>query len=119
MFRFFILYTTLYAGFGVASPFLPILLQTRGLRSEEIGLVLALSTAVRLVSGPVAGRAADFLDALRGVFACFAMAGALTAFGYLPANSFWSVPSRRAPSPRRPGATRRIRRLRRSAAAPA
>jgi PPP family 3-phenylpropionic acid transporter len=91
LFRFFILYTTLYAGFGVASPFLPILLQTRGLRSEEIGLVLALSTAVRLVSGPLAGRAADFLDALRGVFASFAVAGALAAFGYLPANSFWSV----------------------------
>src|SRR5450755_1800896 len=81
----------LYAGFGVASPFLPILLQTRGLRSEEIGLILALSTAVRLVSGPLAGRAADFLDALRGVFASFAVAGALAAFGYLPANSFWSV----------------------------
>jgi MFS family permease len=59
LFRFFLLYTTLYAGFGVASPFLPILLQTRGLRSEEIGLILALSTAVRLVSGPLAGRAAD------------------------------------------------------------
>jgi hypothetical protein len=51
VFRFFMLYTTLYAGFGVASPFLPILFQRRGLRSEEIGLVLALSTAVRLVSG--------------------------------------------------------------------
>jgi MFS family permease len=91
LFRFFLLYTTLFAGFGVASPFLPILLQTRGLRSEEIGLILALSTAVRLVSGPLAGRAADFLDALRGVFASFAVAGALAAFGYLPANSFRSV----------------------------
>ena len=85
---FILFFTTLYAGFGVVSPFLPTLLQARGLRPEEIGLVLALSTAIRLVSGPLAGRAADLFDALRGVFACFAVAGALTAFGYLAANSF-------------------------------
>jgi MFS transporter, PPP family, 3-phenylpropionic acid transporter len=89
--QFILLYATLYAGFGVVSPFLPTLLQAHGLRPNEIGLVLALSTAIRLVSGPLAGRAADLFDALRGVFACFAAAGALTAFGYLPANSFWSV----------------------------
>jgi PPP family 3-phenylpropionic acid transporter len=88
---FVLLYATLYAGFGVVSPFLPTLLQARGLGPDEIGLVLALSTAVRLVSGPLAGRAADLFDALRGVLACFAVAGALSAFGYLPANSFWSV----------------------------
>jgi PPP family 3-phenylpropionic acid transporter len=88
---FILLYAALYASFGVVSPFLPTLLQARGLGPDEIGFVLALSTAVRLVSGPLAGRAADLFDALRGVLACFAVAGALTAFGYLPANSFWSV----------------------------
>jgi MFS transporter, PPP family, 3-phenylpropionic acid transporter len=88
---FILLYTTLYAGFGVVSPFLPTLLQARGLQPDEIGLVLALSIAVRLVSGPVAGRIADLYDALRGVFACFAVAAALTAFGYLPARGFWMV----------------------------
>jgi PPP family 3-phenylpropionic acid transporter len=88
---FILLYAALYGGFGVVSPFLPTLLQARGLGPEEIGLVFALSTTVRLVSGPLAGRTADLFDALRGVFACFAVAGALTALGYLPANSFWSV----------------------------
>lgn len=88
---FILLYATLYAGFGVVSPFLPTLLEARGLRADEIGLVLALSTAVRLGSGPLAGRLADLYDALRGVFACFAMAAALTSFGYLPAQAFWSV----------------------------
>jgi MFS transporter, PPP family, 3-phenylpropionic acid transporter len=88
---FILLYTTLYAGFGVVSPFLPTLLLARGLQPDEIGLVLALSTAVRLVSGPLAGRFADLFHALRGVFSGFAVAAALTAFGYLPAHAFWSV----------------------------
>jgi len=88
---FILLYTMLYASFGVVSPFFPTLLQARGLRPDEIGQVLALSTAARLVSGPLAGRVADLFDALRGVFACFAVAAALTAFGFLPAHSFWSA----------------------------
>jgi len=89
--RFILLYTVLYAGFGVVSPFLPTLLEARGLRPDQIGLVLALSTAARLVSGPLAGRIADLYDALRGVFAGFSLAAALTAFGYLPEQAFWSV----------------------------
>jgi hypothetical protein len=35
-----LLFATLYAGFGVMSPFLPALLQARGLRPEGIGLAL-------------------------------------------------------------------------------
>jgi MFS transporter, PPP family, 3-phenylpropionic acid transporter len=52
---------------------------------------LALSTGVRLVSGPLAGRIADLYSALRVVFACCAVAAALTAFGYLPARVFRSL----------------------------
>jgi PPP family 3-phenylpropionic acid transporter len=37
------------------------------------------------------GRFADLFHALRGVFSGFAVAAALTAFGYLPAHAFWSV----------------------------
>jgi MFS transporter, PPP family, 3-phenylpropionic acid transporter len=88
---FILLYATLYAGFGIVSPFLPTLLQARGLQPGKIGLVLALSTAVRLVTGPLAGRIADFYSALRAVLACFALAAALTAFGFLPARAFPSV----------------------------
>jgi MFS transporter, PPP family, 3-phenylpropionic acid transporter len=88
---FILLYATLYAGFGVLSPFLPTLLQARGLSPDQIGLVLALSTAVRLVSGPLAGRIADLYGALRAVFACSAVSAAFIAFGYLRAHAFWSV----------------------------
>jgi MFS family permease len=64
---FIVLYAALYAGFGMLSPFLPTLLEKRDLQPDQIGLVLALSTAVRLISGPVAGRFANAHDALRTV----------------------------------------------------
>src|ERR1700753_1467908 len=77
-----LLFAMLYAGFGVMSPFLPALLQVRGLRAEDIGLALALSTIVRLVTGPVAGRVADRLGALRSVFAGSATAAAVCGLGF-------------------------------------
>jgi MFS transporter, PPP family, 3-phenylpropionic acid transporter len=86
-----LLFATLYAGFGVMSPFLPALLQARGLLPEDIGLALALSTVVRLVSGPVAGRVADRLGALRSVFAASATAAAICGLGFLPAHGFFQV----------------------------
>src|SRR6476661_4635467 len=60
--RFFLLlYSTMFAAFGVASPFLPALLHERGLGPSEIGAVLAAGTAVRLITGPVISRLADRL----------------------------------------------------------
>jgi PPP family 3-phenylpropionic acid transporter len=67
LFPFTLLFGALYASFGVMSPFLPTLLQDRGLTAKEIGVVLALSTVARLVSGPLAGRTADLLAALRPI----------------------------------------------------
>jgi MFS transporter, PPP family, 3-phenylpropionic acid transporter len=73
--RFLLLYTVLYGAFGVSSPFMPRFFESRGLTSEEIGLLLGLGTAVRLVAGPLAGRVADLLGALRGVLGvCIAAA---------------------------------------------
>ena len=86
-----LLFATLYAGFGVMSPFLPALLQSRGLRPEDIGLALALTTIVRLVTGPVAGRVADRLGALRSVFAASATAAAICGLGLLSAHGFFQV----------------------------
>src|ERR1700722_17131707 len=59
--RFLLLYGTMFAAFGVASPFLPALLHERGLGPSEIGAVLAVGTAVRLITGPVTSRLADRL----------------------------------------------------------
>src|SRR5438270_13964080 len=83
LWRFLILYGALYAGFGVQSPYLPSLLESRNLGPEAIALVLGAGTAIRLISGPIAGRLADILDAPRAVIAACSAAAALIVLGYL------------------------------------
>ena len=80
----------MYAAYGVASPFLPAFVASRGIAPEELGLVLGTGTAVRLVSAPLAGRIGDLLEALRTVLVlCIALA-AFTTLGYLRAEHFWA-----------------------------
>jgi PPP family 3-phenylpropionic acid transporter len=89
--RFLLLYGTLYAGFGVQSPYLPLLLQSRGIGPELIGVVLAAGTAMRLAAGPTAGALADRRQARRAVLALSALAAAGLAPAYLVVFSFWPV----------------------------
>ena len=85
--RFLLLYGTLFAAFGVASPFLPALLHERGLAPSEIGAVLAAGTAVQLITGPVISRLADRLGRHRLILTLLAASAAGIAFGYgLPAR---------------------------------
>ena len=75
--KFALLFSSLYASFGVASPFLPELLSSHGISPERLGLTLSLATTIRLISAPLAGRIADRYHALRIVLAtCAALAGA-------------------------------------------
>jgi PPP family 3-phenylpropionic acid transporter len=86
--RFLLLYAAMYAAFGVASPFLPAFLSSRGLAPEELGLVLGAGTAIRLVTAPLAGRVGDLIQALRIVLiVCLGLA-AMATLGYLTAHGF-------------------------------
>src|SRR3984957_1669868 len=75
--RFLILYGSLYAGFGVQSPYLPILLDNRHLRPETIALALAAGTAMRLMAAQAVARLADRLDAPKVFLALCTTAAAL------------------------------------------
>ncbi len=87
--RFVLLYGLMYAAFGVASPFLPAFLSARGVAPEQLGVMLAAGTAVRLLTAPLAGRIGDLLQALRAVlFVCTTLA-ALVTLGYVAAQQFW------------------------------
>lgn len=73
---FVLLYALMYGAFGVASPFWPRFFEMRGIGSEELGLLLALGTTIRLLSGPLASRIADLLRARRAVLAiCLGLSG--------------------------------------------
>ena len=85
--RFLFLYGTMFAAFGVASPFLPALLHERGLGPSEIGAVLAAGTTIRLITGPVISRLADRFGTHKQILAVLLALAAVIAFGYsLPAG---------------------------------
>jgi PPP family 3-phenylpropionic acid transporter len=88
---FVLLYALLYGAFGAASPFLPALVEERGIAPELIGVVFAAGTAVRLISAPIAGRIADRTQALRLTLAVCAVTTAFAAMGYLAAGGFWPL----------------------------
>jgi PPP family 3-phenylpropionic acid transporter len=87
--RFVFLYACLYAAYGVASPFLPAFLHSRGVPAEELGAVLALGTLARLAAAPLAGRVGDRLQSLRIVLAASALAAAIISSGYLWLGGAW------------------------------
>jgi PPP family 3-phenylpropionic acid transporter len=89
--RFLLLFTVLYASFGLSSPFLPAFLSARDVGSEWLGFVLGAGTAVRLISAPLAGRLADVFGAFRLELALFAISAALASLLYLPAHAFWML----------------------------
>jgi PPP family 3-phenylpropionic acid transporter len=86
-----LLYAAMYAAFGVASPFLPAFVSARGVSAEQLGLMFGASTAVRLLTTPLAGRTGDVLQGLRVVLVvCTALAASVT-LGYLPVHGFWPL----------------------------
>src|SRR5258707_14355447 len=87
--RFFILYGSLYAGFGVQSPYLPILLDNHHLRPETIGLALAAGIAMRVMAAQAVARLADRLDAPKVTLALRTTPAALIGLGHLPAPRAW------------------------------
>jgi MFS transporter, PPP family, 3-phenylpropionic acid transporter len=87
--RFILLYAAMYAGFGVASPFLPAFMNQRGLAPEQLGLVLSAGTAVRLLTSPLAGRVGDLIHSLRRVLIFCLVLAATVTLGYLGARGFW------------------------------
>ena len=86
--QFITLYALMYGAFGVSSPFMPALFERRGLTPEQLGILFGAGTAIRLISGPMCGRLADFMGSLRGMFAVCASLAAVVALGLLGATTF-------------------------------
>ena len=87
---YLILYTALYLAYGTESAYLPAFLANHGLSLEQIGLVLAAGTIVRIVTGPLTGRLADHLDARKRVLSI-----ASFFLGSLVSRITWHSASRR------------------------
>lgn len=87
---YLVLYVALYLAYGTESAFLPAFLHDHGLSAEQLGLLLAIGTTVRIIAGPIIGRFADYSDS-RGLVLCVAacLSGCIGwtygfAFGFVP-----------------------------------
>jgi MFS transporter, PPP family, 3-phenylpropionic acid transporter len=80
--RFLALFGSLYLGFGFASPYFPLFLASREVTPQQIGLLLSLSTLVRLAAGPLAGRVADHLHQPRAVLSIVCLAAGTLALSF-------------------------------------
>ena len=88
---FILLYAMIYGAFGVASPFWPLFFEQRGVPAEQLGILLGLATMMRLIAGPLVGRLADMLGALRATLATCAAVAACMGTALLAAEGFWSL----------------------------
>lgn len=86
-----LLYVALYGAFGVASPFWPMLFDSKGLTTQEIGWALAAGLVFRLAAGPLIGRVADATGSPRLVLGISILAAAAAAAAFAAANIFLSV----------------------------
>ncbi len=87
-------YWALFSGIGVFMPFLPVWLKARGLNVEQIALVLALQSMMRVAASPAISHLADRIGRLRPVMiaaAAAALAGllCLTAAEGFAAIALW------------------------------
>jgi hypothetical protein len=78
----------LYAAFGLQSPFLPALLHERGLPAGELGVVLAASTANRVVTEPAVAQSTDRLQRHTFILCARALLAAPTGLGYVLLENF-------------------------------
>ena len=85
--RFALLFAAQFAAIGAMMPFLPVVLQSKGLSAGQVSVVLAAGSAVRLLAAPFIGRGADGLGDPRRVLVLAAAVAGCTASGYVLAPS--------------------------------
>lgn len=89
--RLALFYGATFAVVGVLTPFWPVWLVARGLDAKQIGMVLAVVLALKVVANPVAAHVADRLGERRRPMIVLA-AASLGAFAlYFPAHGFWAI----------------------------
>ena len=86
--RFAWLFAAQFAAVGVLMPFLPAVLRDHGLTAQQIALVLATGSVVRLLAAPAVGRGADGFGDARSILVLAAALAACTVTGFALAEGF-------------------------------
>ena len=84
-------YGAVFLALGVYLPFWPVWLAGRGLGAAEIGLLLALTSWVKVLSVPPVARLADRSGRPKGVIVLLAAASLLSFAAFFLAERFWAI----------------------------
>lgn len=89
--RLALFYGASFAVLGIMLPFWPVWLVSRGLDASEIGLVLALLTAIRIVATPAVAHYADRIGERRRVIVVLSAISAAAFAMFFLARDFWAI----------------------------
>jgi MFS transporter, PPP family, 3-phenylpropionic acid transporter len=89
--RLSLFYTAYFLVIGIQLPFWPVWLESRGMTSAEIGLVLSVSLWVRIVTIPVAGVVVDRTGNRRGALIVLSASSLAASLLYPPIDGFWPI----------------------------
>ena len=89
--RLALFYGASFAVLGIMLPFWPVWLASRGLDPSEIGLVLALLTAIRIVATPAVAHYADRIGERRRVIVWLSAISAVAFAMFFLARDFWPI----------------------------
>ena len=89
--RYAAFYGAFFLTFGVYLPFWPVWLAHRGLTPEQIGVVLAVGSWVKVLGIPAVAQIADRSGRPKITLVVVAALTVLSVAAYLPAQGFWAI----------------------------
>ena len=89
--RYAAMHGAVFMTIGVYLPFWPLWLSSRGLSAEEIGLLLALGTWVKVISNPVIAQAADRTGRAKATLVGCAIMALMIFSAFFLTEGFWAI----------------------------
>ncbi len=90
-FRYAAFYGAVFLAVGIYQPFWPVFLKSRGLSAAEIGLIFALTSWIRIATGPAIAQIADRSGRAKATLAVVAALCLVISTGFFPAQGFWPI----------------------------
>lgn len=89
--RLSFLYAAFLAVIGIQQPFWPVWLAGRGLSAADIGVLLALSIGIKVVSAPAVAHLADRSGERKWLMLVFSVVAVASFAVFAVANGFWAI----------------------------
>ncbi len=89
--RYAAMYGAIFLTVGIYLPFWPLWLSARGLGADQIGVLLACGTWVKVLSGPVLAQIADRTGGAKATIVVCALMSVLFFSWFYLAEAFWAI----------------------------